>query len=272
MGQLAILVSAPVVRILQRSLREPAFVRAFFSMDPAMETSPTMKGSRFQGFSEDTIRFLRELARHNTRSWFEANRERYETEVREPALQYIEAMAEPLAKISPHFRAVPKKVGGSLMRVHRDLRFSRDKRPYKTNIGIQFRHEAGKDVHAPGYYLHIDPQEVFLGVGIWHPDSHTLRSIRDAIDQEPTAWKRAVKNKAFRNQFDLAGDRLKRPPQGYSADHPLIDDLKWKDFIGVCSLDHEDILLPSLVQETTQAFRAAKSYMAFLCRAIGVKF
>lgn len=226
----------------------------------------------FPGFPPGMMTFLSELSRHNTRSWFEANRSRYESEVREPALEFIAAMAGPLAKISPHFRAVPKKVGGSLMRIHRDVRFSKDKKPYKTNLGIQFRHAAGADVHAPGFYFHVDPHEAFLGVGLWQPEPPALARIRAAIDEDPAGWKRAKGGKAFVSRFELSGESLKRPPQGYPADHPLIVDLKRKDHVAGCNLEHDSLLLPSIVEETAATFRAAKPYMAFLCRAVGVLF
>lgn len=226
----------------------------------------------FQGFPADLVKFLSELARHNNRTWFAANRERYEESVRGPALEFIAAMSALLSRLSPHFTAIPKKVGGSLMRIHRDVRFSKDKKPYKTNLGIQFRHGAGKDVHAPGFYFHVDPQEVFLGAGIWHPDSESLSRIRQAIDEDPAAWKRAKGNKAFRARFELAGESLKRPPRGYAADHPLLEDLKRKDHIAVCRWDHDDLLQRSVVQDAIAAFRTSKPYMAFLCGAIGVKF
>ncbi|QEG35068.1 DUF2461 domain-containing protein [Bythopirellula goksoeyrii] len=226
----------------------------------------------FQGFPADLVKFLGELSRHNNRTWFEANRQRYEDSVRGPALEFIAAMAGPLMKLSPHFAAIPKKAGGSLMRIHRDLRFSKDKKPYKTNLGIHFRHVAGKDVHAPGFYFHVDPREVFLGAGVWHPDSETLSNIREAIDDEQTAWKRVKGNKAFRAQFELGGESLKRPPRGYEADHPLLEDLKRKDHIALCSWDHEDLLQPTIVQDMIAVFRTTKPYMAFLCKAIGVKF
>ena len=167
------------------------------------------------------LHFLEELAQHNNKKWFDANKARYEQEVREPALAFIEAMQKPLAKISPDFLAVPKKVGGSLMRIHRDIRFGKDKTPYKTNVGIQFRHEAGCDVHAPGFYVHIDVNEVFLGAGVWRPASEALLAIRKRIDEEPKEWKRVRDNKRFREKWDLAGDSLKRPPRGFDADHPM---------------------------------------------------
>ncbi|MDZ4658441.1 MAG: DUF2461 domain-containing protein [Bythopirellula sp.] len=231
-----------------------------------------MPKQSFPGFPEGLVPFFRELAKHNNRSWFEANRARYEADVREPALAFITAMAGPLSKISPNFVAIPKKVGGSLMRIHRDVRFSKDKKPYKTNLGIHFRHAAGKDVHAPGFYFHVDPQDMFLGAGIWHPDSEALSRIREAIDDDPSAWKKAKANKPFVAKFELTGDTLRRPPQGYAADNAQIVDLKRKDFIGICRLDHEELLEPAILEQTVEAFRTAKPLVGFLCRAVGVKF
>ena len=227
---------------------------------------------RFTGFPLGLLHFLEELSRYNNRKWFEANRDRYEREVREPALAYITAMEAPLKKISPHFTAVPKKVGGSLMRLHRDVRFSNNKLPYKTNVGIQFRHEAGKDIHSPGLYFHIAPDEVFIAVGIWHPDSDTLRALRETIDEYPGDWRKARDARPFRQRFELAGDTLQRPPRGYGIDHPDVEDLKRKDHIAVAKLDHDVLFDGTLVKTTTDHFRAASKYMRFLCEAVGVDF
>jgi uncharacterized protein (TIGR02453 family) len=231
-----------------------------------------MAKEKFPGFPLGLLHFLSDLAKHNNRTWFKANKFRYEQELLEPALAFIRAMADPLARLSPHFRAEPKKVGGSLMRIYRDVRFGKDKRPYKTNVGIQFRHEAGRDVHSPGFYFHIDPDEVFLGVGIWRPDSKSLGKIRQAIHKDSASWKRAKNSKAFRDRYLLGGDSLKRPPRGYDAGHPLLEDLRRKDHIGVMQLDHDELFEPDLVKNTIANFRAGKAYMAFLCQAVGVKF
>lgn len=228
--------------------------------------------SRFNGFPQDTLSFLKTLRANNEKAWFQANKARYETEVREPALAFIEAMAPGLAEISPHFRASPKKVGGSLMRIYRDVRFSNDKTPYKTNIGIQFRHAQGKDVHAPGFYLHIAPDECFVAAGIWHPESRVLGAIRGFIDDNPAAWRRALEADEFSNHFALAGESLKRPPRGFSADHPLIDDLKRKDFIAVKPIEPASIRQPELVDETLRAYRRSDDFMRYLCVAIGVNY
>ncbi|TWT90760.1 hypothetical protein Mal64_11570 [Pseudobythopirellula maris] len=227
---------------------------------------------KFAGFPLGTLRFLEELSKNNRRDWFEKNRERYESEVRGPALAYIAAMERPLARVSPQFLAVPKKVGGSLMRIHRDVRFSKDKSPYKTNVGIQFRHAAGKDVHAPGLYLHIAPDGCFLGSGVWRPESSALAAIRRAIDADPSAWRKARDNKRFRAAWDLQGESLKRAPKGYPIDHPMIEDLRRKDHIAGCKIEPDELMSPDIVKETTAKFVATKPYLAFLCDAIGVEF
>lgn len=226
----------------------------------------------FSGFHPSAIQFLDELASHNNRDWFQANKGRYESDVLEPALEFVEAMQVPLEKISPHFLAVAKRTGGSLMRIYRDTRFSKDKTPYKTNIGIHFRHEKGKDVHAPGYYVHISPEESFVGAGMWHPDNKTLAKIRKTIHKDQAGWKRAAMGKAFTKQFERIGSSLKRPPKGYDADHPMIDELKRKDFIATANLDFDDLFSKSVVRKVTGLIKKTTPMMQFLCGAIRLKF
>jgi uncharacterized protein (TIGR02453 family) len=223
-------------------------------------------------FTKATFTFLDELAANNNRAWFEANKPRYESLVREPALEFIDAMVPGLNKIAPHFRADPRKMGGSLMRVFRDTRFSRDKTPYKTNIGIQFRHALGKDVHAPGFYVHIATDECFFGAGCWHPDSDALGKIRDLIAANPKKWITARDNKKFVSDWALSGDTLTRPPRGYAVDHPALEDLKRKDFIGLASLSPAEVTGSGLVKLAGTRFAAAVPLMSFLCEAVGVQY
>jgi uncharacterized protein (TIGR02453 family) len=223
-------------------------------------------------FTEDSFDFLRCLGEHNNRDWFNEHKHEYEAMVREPALDFIRAMQPELTRFAPHFVAVDKKVGGSLMRVYRDVRFGKNKQPYKTNIGIQFRHELGKDVHAPGFYLHIEAHEVFVGAGIWHPDGETLKRIRTYIDAHPTRWQDALTDKALNKVFSLAGDSLKRAPKGYPMNHPMIEDLKRKDFIAIAPLMPELILQDDLVGLIGSYFETAQPLMQQLCRAVGVKY
>jgi uncharacterized protein (TIGR02453 family) len=231
-----------------------------------------MPKQQHTGFTPATTKFLTALRNNNDRDWFNANRQRYENDVVAPALNFIAEMDGRLKKISPHFRAIPKKTGGSLMRVYRDTRFAKDKTPYKTNIGVQFRHELGKDVHAPGFYVHIEPQEVFLGVGIWRPDAKALAKIREMIADNPNAWRKARDDKKISARFELRGDSLKRPPRGFDAGHPLIDDLKRKDFISVEQLTVEEIYDVKFADRVNQSFALSKPLMRFLCHALDLRF
>lgn len=226
----------------------------------------------FKGFPKATTKFLRQLERNNEREWFAEHKPRYESDVLAPALEFIAAMQKPLTKIAPQFEAIPTRSRGSLMRVYRDTRFSKDKRPYKTNIGIQFRHRLGKDVHAPGFYVHIEAKNVFLGVGSWHPHPDALASYRDAIVEKTAAWKKVKQNRAFNSTFNLVGESLKRPPRGYPADHPLIDDLKRKDFIAVQDLPPASIHEADFAARVAAAFKAGSPLMKFLCQAIEVQY
>jgi uncharacterized protein (TIGR02453 family) len=231
-----------------------------------------MTGSRYATFTPASLEFLRELRDNNDREWFSENKTRYEEQVLDVALRFIQSMQAPLADMAPHFTAVPKRVGGSLMRVYRDTRFSKVKTPYKTNIGIQFRHEQAKDVHAPGYYVHIDPDRVFLGAGMWRPAADALRGIRERIDARPAEWRRARDDKGFKRHFHLGGDSLTRPPRGFDKTHPEIADIKRKDFIAVKDLALAEATAPRFQQKVETAFRAATPYMTFLCRAVNVPF
>jgi len=223
-------------------------------------------------FTKQTLSFLDQLASNNNRDWFNENKTVYEDVVRTPALNFINDMSGDLAILSPHFTAQPKKVGGSLMRIYRDVRFGKDKRPYKTNIGIQFRHERGKDVHAPGFYLHIEPGECFVGVGIWRPDSNALGKIRERIDEKSNQWLEVINNKKFKSLFEMTGESLKRPPRGYDKDHPLIEDLKRKDFIAITPVSEKQLLTPKLFHTVIDRFNRADDYMCFLCKALELQY
>ena len=227
---------------------------------------------RYARFYPETLAFLEELAANNNRDWFKENKSRYEEQVLDVALRFIQSMQDPLHAMAPRFVALPTRVGGSLMRVYRDTRFSKNKTPYKTNIGIQFRHEQARDVHSPGYYVHIDPEQVVVGVGMWRPDSEPLRQIRERIAARPGEWQRACAGASFRRHFELGGETLKRPPRGFDAGHECIDDIKRKSFIAVRSFDVEACLKPRFQQTVESSFRMAEPFMRFLCKAVGVRF
>jgi uncharacterized protein (TIGR02453 family) len=213
--------------------------------------------------------FLRDLRNHNDREWFHANKQRYERDVRDPLLAFIGDAAAPLARISREVLADPRPTGGSLFRVYRDTRFSKDKTPYKTHAAAQFRHRAGKDVHAPGFYVHLEPGDVFVGAGLWRPESEPLRAVRTAIATRPFDWKRVLAAPAFKKLCTLEGESAKRPPQGFDPDHALIDDIRRKDFIAVARFKEAEAIRPGFLDAVITACRAAAPLNAFICRALG---
>lgn len=222
-------------------------------------------------FSKGTFDWLDAIQANNNKAWFEEHRDEYESTVREPALAYIAAMVPELRRISKHFTAIAKRSGGSLMRVHRDMRFAHHSEPYKTNIGIQFRHERGRDVHAPGFYLHVEPGQCFLGAGIWRPEPRALRAIRQEIADRPAAWRR-VATARFREKFVLSGDRLTRPPKGFAADAPCIEDLQRKDFIALTEISDAFVRRGSLPRDSAELYARAAPLMRFLCGALDLDF
>jgi len=223
-------------------------------------------------FTADTFTFLEELAANNNRDWFADHKQDYEDKVRSPALAFIEAMGEQLPAFAPHFTADSRKMGGSLMRVYRDTRFGKDKTPYKINIGIQFRHQVGKDVHAPGFYVHISGTQCFIGVGTWHPPSPSLAAIRNAIVEHPQHWCDVRDEQQFSRWFSLVGESLKTAPRGFSKDHAMIEDLRRKDFIAISEI------APALVEQedftdiVSDYFKAGIPLMQFLCKALRLPY
>ncbi len=221
-------------------------------------------------FTPKLFKFLQDLKANNAKPWFEQNKERYLAEVREPFLQFIADFAPRLRAINPHFVADPRPTGGSLFRIYRDVRFAKDKTPYKTHAAAKFNHELGKDVHAPGFYLHLEPGQVFAGAGIWQPDSTTSGKIRTAIAEESTKFKRILNVKAFKEQCTVVGDQLVRPPRGFDPDHPMIDYLRYKDFLVTTSFTQKEVCSPEFMDQWVATVKTCMPYTKFLCQAIGL--
>ncbi len=152
------------------------------------------------------------------------------------------------------------------------MRFVKDKRPYKTNIGIQFRHPFGKDIHAPGYYLHIEKDNCFLAAGLWRPEPRALAGIRALIKEKPVDWGKAVQSKAFKQAYTLGGRSLTRPPKGYTQEDPFLEDLKRKDFMAVHNFSGQEAMSADFVKMVKKKYGFATRYMRFLCEGVGVPF
>src|SRR5260370_1112508 len=221
-------------------------------------------------FSPQLFKFLRELEKHNNREWFQANKWRYEHFVRDPLLQFIEDFRPRLHQISPHFIADPRPSGGSLLRIYRDMRFRRGQDPYKAMAAGRFPHVAYKERSAPGFYLHLQPKQCFLGAGLWRPDPDTRALVRDAIGQNPKAWKSATTGRAFKTLCTLEGESQKRMPPGYDPKHPYARDLMRKDFITTTLFTDDEVCRMDFLDRLTKACRAAAPFVEFLTRAVGL--
>jgi uncharacterized protein (TIGR02453 family) len=219
-------------------------------------------------FSRQTFQFLRELKENNTRDWFAENKSRYEDDVKGPALRLIEDFGPILHDLSPHFTATPR----SLFRIYRDTRFGKDKTPYKTAVGIHFRHKQSKDAHAPSFYFHLEPGDVFVATGIWRPASPALRQIREYIVEDPARWKKVANGARFKKVFQLEGDRLKRAPRGFDPEHAMVEDLRRKDFIAVQRTTQTFATGPDLPTELAKTYKAGLPLMRLLCDALAVPF
>lgn len=222
-------------------------------------------------FSAELFEFLRELKANNTREWFAANKARYEEVARQPMLGFIADVQAEFKKFAPYVLADAKPVGGSMFRINRDTRFSKDKSPYKTSVAAHFRHQGvTKDISAPGFYLHIEADEIFMGGGLFHPDSQRLHQVRTAIAEHPEKWRKAIGGKEFQQHCTFWGESLKRPPQGFAADHSLIDDLKRKDFVVTLPLTPAQLCGAYFMREFIDNCRIISPMAGFLSKATGV--
>ena len=225
-----------------------------------------MSNDRKVYFTPDLFRFLGQLAKNNNREWFSKNKQRYEKTVRDPSLQFIKDMRKRLSEVSPYLVADPKPFGGSLFRIYRDIRFSKDKSPYKTNLAMDFWHKKGeKKVHAPGLYLHLAPGKSFVGGGIWHPDPPTLNKVRLAIVKRPDAWQSVLDSK-----LEIEGDSLKRPPKGFDPNHHFIADLKRKDFIAGKSFKDSQVTSSRFADDFLEVSKSLNPLNEFIANAIGL--
>lgn len=224
-------------------------------------------------FTHQLFDFLIALEKNNSRDWFNANKNRYIEYVREPMLDFIEGLGKPLLSISEHFVADPRANGGSMFRIYRDTRFTKDKTPYKTHVSMQLRHEAGKDAHAPGFYLQLKPGGCTLGAGIYRGDNAALNMIRERIVTKTEEWISLQSDRIFIESFGrIYGEGLKRGPRGFDNQHPCVEDLKRKTFFVRYEFDDELALSNEFLGETTRLFSAAAPFMRFITSALGLRY
>ena len=222
----------------------------------------------FTGFSPEAIQFLAELAANNERTWFQPRKAEYELLLKEPLEGLCAALAERFEARGIPLRADPAR---SPFRIYRDVRFSKDKSPYKTHVSASFPWIEGSPDPAehgkPGGYFHLAAGEAFVGGGLWHPEPAKLRAFRAAVIGDPSGVRAVLDEPAFRRRFgSISGDRLKRVPPGIPADHPAAELLKLKDMTFGQRLSDEDVFSPRLPDVLADAFDDALPVMRFLAR------
>jgi uncharacterized protein (TIGR02453 family) len=217
-------------------------------------------------FTPEFFRFLTRLKRNNNRDWFLAHKDEYQAVVQQPALQFITDFVAPLYEISPYLVADARPTRGSLFRIYRDTRFSHDKRPYKTHVAMRFSHR-GKDVHSPGFYLHLDPSGSYAASGLWHPEPPTLLEVRNAMMERAEEWRKVRKLL----NWDDAG-KLSRPPRGFPCDHEFVEDLKLRDLGTAVEFNLEQVCGPKFMTTFATACRKMSPIARFLSGAVGQQF
>jgi uncharacterized protein (TIGR02453 family) len=223
-------------------------------------------------FTPSSLKFLRDLKAHNEKAWFDANRSSFEESVKGPALQLVSDLQPVLKKISPRFVADPRPNGGSLSRMNRDIRFSKDKSPYKTALFLHFKHTAGNEEAMPSFYMHIEPGASTVGGGVWQPGPKPLKKIRDSIVRDPGGWARAAADGVNGACLMSSGETLKRVPPGYDPEFRFADDLRRKDFGVHRPLADSTLTGSKLIDEIGESLRAASPLLKFLCKAVGLPF
>lgn len=224
-------------------------------------------------FTDAAFRFLRGIARHNERAWFHAHKADYETHVREPFRRLLVDLQPALAEVSLHYRADPKPVGGSLFRIQRDTRYANDKSPYKGWQGARLFHERGRQIAAPSFYVHLQPGHCFVGAGLWHPESPTVRRVRQFIFDNPGSWRAAAHGEAFRRRFRLDdSEMLVRMPRGFPEDFEFAHDLRRKNFVALRTIGDSTMTGPRLRSVLEGDLARLAPFVDYLCAALDLEF
>lgn len=213
-------------------------------------------------FSADALRFLRALKRNNRRQWFNAHRDEYEVHVRQPMISIVERLAEDLRDFAPEIVASPKT---SMYRIYRDVRFSANKAPYKTHVAASFPTRGLAKHEGAGLYFHLSPDEVWIGGGMYAPQTSQLHAVREHIAGNVTRLRAIVESPAFRRTVGaLAGERLRRVPRGFPKDHEAAEYLKFRQFLAGCEFPPAFATCPRFYRTVLNVFRQVSPLTRFL--------
>ena len=218
--------------------------------------------SRFAGFPPETRKFLRNLKRNNRQEWFQPRKETFDQVVKAPMTELVLALGEALRDVAPELNTDPKK---AVYRIYRDTRFSKDKTPYKTWAAAVFSPRGFPKHAAAGAYFHIGPDEILAGGGIYAPGATELRTLRGHIGDNTEELRAILGDKAFRKTFgEMSGERLKRVPKGFPADHPAADLLVYKQFLAGTYLDPGVTETPKIYTQLVKVFTTMMPFLRFL--------
>ncbi|MEO5953059.1 MAG: DUF2461 domain-containing protein [Chloroflexia bacterium] len=220
----------------------------------------------FPGFPKEALTFLRGIVKNNDRPWFEKNKALYEDKVKGGMMGLVEAVDQELLDFAPDYITEPSK---AVFRIHRDVRFAKDKTPYKTNIAAMWhRQNLGKNETA-SFYVHLDSKELFIGAGIYLPMPETLKILRNHVGVHHEELREILADNQLRKWMGgLQGEPAPRTPKGFLPGHPADDLLKHRMYIVWNSLDPEIAYGPKLLGEVSARFRAATSFVEFLNRPL----
>lgn len=216
----------------------------------------------FAGFSEDALKFLRQLRRNNNREWFMKHKPRYEQSIKEPMEALLGTLAIRLQAIDPDIVLEPRK---AMYRIYRDVRFSADKTPYKTHVAAAFTFRGFDRKFDSAFYFHFSPDEFGIGGGLYMPTGQALKNIRNAIDRKPGELRRILSAKLFRDLYnEMEGERLTRVPQGFDRDYPEADLLRMKQFLCWKTMPPETIFEENFSDVLVQHIKAMCPFVKWL--------
>ncbi len=221
----------------------------------------------FQGFPKKGLTFLAQLKKHNTREWFEKHKDEFESFVKLPMQSLIVALQPHFETFAPEYEVNPKR---SIFRIYRDVRFSKDKSPYKTHLAAHFvLRGKPKGTEGSGYYVHIEPGEVFVGAGIYMPDGEQLKKIRKLIAENSAEFLSLVRDRKLKKSLgSIEGEKLQRVPRGYDPDHPMAEWLRFKQFFVGKSWPEKSCQSGLFTKQVAGAFEAASPLVNFLNKAL----
>jgi len=224
--------------------------------------------SEFKGFPSEGIVFFRKLKKNNNREWFLAHKQIYETKARQPLMEFIGVLQKEMSKYASEIHFDSAK---SIFRIYRDIRFSKDKSPYKTHMAAHFGSQ-GKAHTSAGLYIHLDANEIFWGGGLYHPETTELRIVRASIAQDDTQLRKIIRDPKFQKLFGgLSGDQLSRTPKGFPPDHPAADLLRYKDYVAFAKEPVKLAMSGEVVSATVERFRAMMPLIRYLNQTLSQK-